>query len=195
MTYLFVAFIVVLVVPLVAASWRTSLLGLASQGALLGWILLRTHAEPSPSVVLSVVDAFVLRGFLAPMILYRVMSARDAPRRNDVVPPNLLAWALIGAIVFASFRFAEAMLGADFAESLPLGAAAAAVLLGLFVLSSQNSMFSQMIGVLRIENGIVLFETTSSHELPLGVHVGVFLVFAATVLFFGRFLRAEADVA
>ena len=41
MTYLLVSFLVVLVVPLFAATWRTSLLGLSLQGLLLGWMALR----------------------------------------------------------------------------------------------------------------------------------------------------------
>ena len=189
MTYLLIGFVIVLLVPLFAASWRTSLLGIALQGLLLGSIALRTHEHASASAVLSLVDLFVVRGIVAPQILYRILSTHNAPRRGDIIPSNLFSWALVATFVLVSFRFATATLTADFTSSLHLASATSALVLGMYVLSSQSSMFSQMVGLLRIENAIALFELMSPHRFPAPIQVGVSIVFAITVLLFGRFLR------
>ena len=56
MNALLVALLLVLLLPLFAASWRTSLLGLAGQGLLMAWIAIRLrpeHATPTPSSALA----------------------------------------------------------------------------------------------------------------------------------------------
>lgn len=189
MAALLIAFLVIAVVPLLAASWRTSLLGLSLQGFLLGWIAWRVHGHLSAPAVLSLVDLLLLRAIVAPRALYQVLSTHHAPRRNDVIPSNLFSWALVAALVFVSFRFGAAILKTDFANALHLATATAALLLGMFVLSSQNSMFTQIIGLFRIENAIALFELMSPHQFLIPVQVGVSCIFLLTILYASRFLR------
>jgi hydrogenase-4 component E len=191
MSYLVLAFLLVVLVPLLAASWRVSLLGLALQGLLLGWMALRMHPDVSLSTAFILVDLAVIRGIVAPHALYRVLATTNAPRRNDVIPPNLFSWAMIGGLVFVSFRFATEVLEADLGSSLHLATVTAALVLGMFVLSSQNSMFNQMVGLLRIENALALFELMSPHHFPLPIQVGMSVVYLFTALMLGRFLRGE----
>jgi hydrogenase-4 component E len=192
LTYLLVAFLVVALIPLFAASWRTSLLGLSLQGLLLGWIALRTFSVPSPAAALTLVDLVLIRGFLAPRTLYRVLSDHHRPRRHDLIPSNLFSWMLVGTVVLASFHFATGIAKADdVAGVLHLATATAALLLGFLVLATQNSMFSQMVGLLRIENAIALYELMSPQHWGFPIQLGIAAVFLLTVLVFGRFLGAE----
>ena len=80
MNALLVALLLVLLLPLFAASWRTSLLGLAGQGLLMAWIAIRLRPEHATAAQwLTLVDLVLLRGVLGPWLLYRVLSARPAP--------------------------------------------------------------------------------------------------------------------
>jgi hydrogenase-4 membrane subunit HyfE len=191
MTYLLLGYLVVVIIPLLAASWRVSLLGLALQGVLLGWVALKSQSELSATTLIVVVDVGVVRGIVAPWVLQRVLVRSNAPRRNDVIPANLFSWVLVAAIVFASFRFATRLSLVEAGNPMHLATVTAALLLGMFVLASQNSMFSQIVGCLRIENAVALFELSASAHLPALLQLSLSVVFLLTVLLFARFLRGQ----
>jgi len=180
----------VMLVPLFVGTWRTSLLGLAAQGLLMA--LIARHQDPSTDSVrdwIALLDLAVLRGVVAPFVLYRVLSARGAPRRNDVIPPNLLSWTLALGSVLVAFRFAERMIPESGEQQTLLAVTTAGFLLGFLVLSTQVGPFSQMVGVLRIENAIALFELGGEdHHAPLSIQSGLTAVALATVLLYGWYL-------
>lgn len=103
------AFTIVLLLPLFVGTWRTSLAGLACQGFLMAWIALGHGAHLSWDAALDVVDFVVLRAIAAPAALYVVLLKQSAPRRNDVIAPNLLSWVLAFALVLMAFRFADVL--------------------------------------------------------------------------------------
>lgn len=153
-----VVFLLVILVPLFAARWRISLLGLALQGVLLLRASGAAHA-------FDWIDYLACRALIGPILLYLSFAGGDRPPRNDVIPPNLFSWAFVGALTLAAFQFAVA-LGPVPAAAGRIAVATAALLLGLFVLASQDKPFSQLIGVLRIENAIALFELAFPREAP-----------------------------
>jgi len=191
MSTLLVALLGVMLLPLFLSSWRMSLFGLSCQGLLLGWIAVESHTEaPTAEGWLTLFDLVVVRGLVAPGLLFAVMRARDGDGRNDVIPPNLLSWTLVGTLVMAAFSFADNLVPeAGDAQQL-VAVATAGVLLGLFVLSSQSGTFSQMIGALRFENAIALLELGArGHAQPLPVRAGLLVVFLVTVGFFRWYLE------
>ncbi len=195
MTSLLIGFLFVLLVPLFVATWRTSLLGLSLQGILLYAMAYRMEgASWSVGSALVLVDLLVLRGLVAPLLLYRVLEARRAPDRNDVLPPNLIAWAAAVGLVLLGFRLASVLLPVEGDAQMMLAAAGSAVLLGFLVLASQTGVFSQIVGVLRIENAIALFELSGgSHPGYLGVQLGQLAIFGTSIVLFAWFL-ANVDV-
>ena len=134
------------------------------------------------------IELFVVRGIFVPVYLYRVLSALKTPRRSDVIPANLLFWTIVGVLVVISYRFGTNALPTEEAQT-HLGVATAALLLGLLVLASQTQPLSQLIGVLRIENAIALFELSAGRAMPVRVQLGASAIFVITVLAFGWFLR------
>jgi hypothetical protein len=50
-------------------------------------------------------------------------------------------------------------------------------------------VFAQVVGALRIENAIALFELAGGHALPLPVQLGVTGVLVLSLLTFGAFMR------
>jgi hydrogenase-4 component E len=189
MTSLLVGFVIVLIAPIVLASWRMSLLGLALQGLLMGWLMLEAGRPPSVAVVISLVDLILVRGLVVPAYLYRALRDRGAPGRNDVLPANLFSWALAGVTLFLSLRFGKIIDGADASLATQHFVATAAFLLGLLILGTQNAPFSQIIGALRIENAIALFELSAPSPQPLSIQIGLLAVFVLTVATFVVFLR------
>ena len=78
MTGVLIAFMVVLMVPLFVATWRTSLLGLSLQGLLMSWIVFHggAHTALSADAAVKFVDLVVLRTLAGPLLLYLVLRRR-----------------------------------------------------------------------------------------------------------------------
>ena len=192
MSSLLSALLGVMLVPLFVSTWRTSLLGLACQGALMA--LIAHQLDPalhSWAAWVTLIHLALIRGVLAPLALYTVLRARNAPARNDVIPPNLLSWSVAIAMVLMAFRFAGWLVEAPGEGQTLVAVATSGVLLGFLVLSTQSDVFSQMIGVLRIENAIALLELSSErHESIVGLELGLIGVFVLTVAFFRWYLIA-----
>ncbi len=201
MTSLLLAFLLVLLAPLFLANWRTSLAGLAGQGVLLAAMNYRLHgAELTAANLLSVVDLAVLRGLVAPVVLYRVLQDRNAPDRNDVLPPNMLAWAAAIGVVLLAFRVASDLVPLDSDARMLTAVCGSGVLLGFLVLATQVGVFSQIIGVLRLENAVALFELGLPERSGdaagfLGLALGQALVYLATIALCRYYLHEAPVVA
>jgi hydrogenase-4 membrane subunit HyfE len=184
MSSLLVALLGVMLIPLFVATWRMSLFGLGCQGGLLA-LLAFAPATTTIGDWLTLIDLALVRGVAAPLALYTVLRARNAPARNDVIPPNLLSWALALGMVLVSFSLAELLVSDPGEQRTLVAVAASGVMLGFLVLSTQSDPFSQMIGALRIENAIALLELGGKrHESPVGVQLGLLAIFIATIAFF-----------
>jgi hydrogenase-4 membrane subunit HyfE len=191
-----IALLGMMLVPLFIGTWRGSLLGLCCQGWLLAFIAHRLHpGSPTWQDWVTFFDLAVVRGVAVPLALYRVQTARKAPARNDVIPPNLLSWTFALGIVLMAFRFAETLVTQVGEERTLVAVAAAGVMLGFLVLSTQAAPFSQMIGALRIENAVALLALGSGdHEEP-AVQIGLVVVFIGTAAMFRWYLAALGEPA
>ena len=190
MNPLLIALVGVMLVPLFVASWRLSLFALVGQGLLMASI--SYQLDPSLDSVgswLRLFDLVIVRGFGAPFALYAILLRQRATARNDVIPPNLMAWTLAIALVFVAFRFADLLVPAEGPEHGFVAAASACLLLGFLVLATQTGPFSQMVGALRIENAIALLELSgarSDEDLPMQAAQTAILI--GTILLFRWYL-------
>ncbi len=192
------ALLLVMVLPLFLATWRASLFGLCCQGLLMAWLVVKSRPElSSPDDWLMLVDLVLVRGLLAPLFLYGVMSTREAAARNDVIPANLLSWTLAAVLVLVGFNFAEAMVPEAGDERQTVAVATSGLLLGFLVLSSQSGPFSQMVGAVRFENALALFELggASHHDESILVHAGQLVVFLITIALFRWYLEMVGPAA
>ncbi|MEO6421017.1 MAG: hypothetical protein ABIP39_16515 [Polyangiaceae bacterium] len=190
MTPLLIAFLAVLLLPLFIASWRTSLLGLSVQGALMGWIAYRHDHHLTLDTILAFVDFIVVRAVAAPLFLHRVLRRQGTAPRNDVIPPNLLSWTAAIVLVVFAFRFAGVIIPVESDEQTLVAVSTAGLLLGLLVLSTQSNPFSQMVGALRVANSIALFELGDpAHHEAIGIRLGQTAALMISVAMFGWYLR------
>lgn len=195
MTGILIAFVITALVPLFVATWRTSVLGLAVQGGLLAWLALRNESAVRFDSALAFVDLVMLRAVFVPLVLYRAMRHRKAPPRNDVIAPNLISWALAISLVVVALRAGDALVPREGDEQMLVGVSAAAFALGLFVLAMSRGVLSQVIGVLRIENAIAMFELGGEHH-DAAIRVGMTSILLVSVLFYRWYLDnvpAEGD--
>ena len=73
MTPLLVAFLLAAGAPLLVATWRTSLLGLALQGALLAAMALERGWPTTAAAAALLADLLLLRTWFAPRLLHRIV--------------------------------------------------------------------------------------------------------------------------
>ena len=191
MSPVLIAFVGVLLLPLFVASWRLSLFGLAAQGLLMASIAYADRPQlDSLDAWVSLFDLAIVRGIAAPLVLYLVLRSHRATARNDVLPPNLMSWTLAIGFVLIAFRFADMLVPAEGSEQSFVAVATAALLLGLLVLATQTGPFSQMVGALRIENAIALFELGGTHDADdSGMRIAQTAILIATVLLFRWYLQ------
>ncbi len=182
MTSLLATFLVVAVVPLFTASWRWSFFGLFLQGALLGAIAWKRGALHEPSGLLLLADYLVLRAFVGPRVLWRVLSRQVAAPQHDIMPANLLFWTLTLVILLVSFSLGSHLEPDSRVLQMGVTVPAAALLLGFLVLAARNTTLGQVIGVLRIENAIALFEVGGGRHQPLVVQVALTAIYAALLV-------------
>jgi hydrogenase-4 membrane subunit HyfE len=191
MSPLLIGFLGVLLVPLFVASWRLSLVGLMGQGVILAWISYRLDPNyTSVDAWLGLFDFVIVRGLGAPIALYAVLRAQRATARNDVLPPNLMSWTLAIVLVLVAFRFADLLVKQDGDEQTFVAVSTAALLLGFLVLATQTGVFSQMVGALRIENAIALFELGGPRDREgLGLRIGQTILVITTIVLFRWYLQ------
>jgi hydrogenase-4 membrane subunit HyfE len=189
---LLVSLIGVLLVPLFVGKWRVSVVGLGAQGVLMAWLAYRMH--PHLHTVhewLTLVDLGLVRGLLVPALLYGALSAERAPARSDIIPPNLLSWTIALGVVLVSFNFAGALVPENGDAQMLVTVAVTALLLGFLILASQSGHVSQIIGALRIENAIAIFELgREHHHEALAFQVGEMGLAIATVFLYRGYVRS-----
>jgi hydrogenase-4 membrane subunit HyfE len=189
MTGVLLAFMIVALVPLFVATWRTSLLGLALQGGFIAWLALRHGVTLSLDSSLTLVDAIGLRAILGPAVLYAAMRGLGAPPRNNVIAPNLFSWAIALGLVVAAFRSADVLFPVEGEEQMLVAVSSSGLVLGMFVLSTAQGTFSQIVGLFRIENAIALFELGGPrHSGGSGIRAGMTLVLLLSIGFYRWYL-------
>ncbi len=189
MSPLLVALLGVLLLPLFVATWRTSLAGLSCQGFLMAWIAYRMAPPVGASDWLTLADLVVVRGLWAPLALFGVLRARNTSARNDVIPPNLLSWASALAMVLLAFTFSEVLVPQSGQQQTLVAVATCGVLLGFLVLATQSGPFSQMVGVLRLENAIALLELGGERrQEALGLRLAQVAVVVLTIALYRGYL-------
>lgn len=187
----------VMLVPLFVATWRSSLFGLSCQGLLIAWAAYRLNPDlHAVGTWLHLADLVLVRGIGAPLLLYRLMRSQNHAPRHDIIPPNLLSWTVALGLVLAAFNLSSALVPSDGDERALTSVAAAAVLLAFLVLASQSTPFGQVVGALRLENGIALFELGGEHaHQSLVTQVGQLVIVVATIGLYLWLLKGLSEVA
>lgn len=191
MSPLMAALLAAFLIPLFIASWRISLLGLSCQGLLMAWMAFRKDPDPiSINGFLTMADLALIRGISLPIALYSVLRSQSTPYRINVISANLLSWTLSLGIVLLAFNFSELLADGQGEARNVLAIVATGVMLGFQILATPSAgIFSQLIGVLYIENAIGFLEQGSvAGPEPIAVRLAQISVVAMTFLLYRWYL-------
>jgi hydrogenase-4 component E len=157
-------------------------------------IAYRQHGfDLSVATAVTLVDLVVARTVLMPAWLFVTLKASNAPLRNDVIAPNLFSWAMALALVVVAFRTADVLVPVEGNEQSLVAVAASAFLLGLFVLATARGPVSQVIGLMRVENAIAVFELAAPAEhVSLSIRTAQTAILLVSVAFCRWYLMGLA---
>lgn len=148
----------------------------ASQGVLLGIIVLLVHRHLTIPALAVAAAGIAIKGFLIPAIMVRAL--RQAEIKREIEPLiSPLASILLGAIAtaFAILFSGQLPLVDQNDGALLVPTSIATVLVGFIILTTRFKALTQVVGYLVLENGIFVFGMLLIEAMPLVVEMGVLL--------------------
>ena len=147
------------------------------------------HATNQPHLYVSAALTLVLKVFLIPWLLHKVIDRLNV--RWDVeMLLNVPTTMLIGiALVMFSFNVAApiSQLSSSIARGT-LGIALACVMLSFLMMITRSKAVPQVIGFLSMENGLFFAATSATYGMPMVVELGIALDVLIGILILGVFM-------
>lgn len=187
----FILYLLLLLLSVFTASWRISLISLGLQACGIGIYFVSTTNLHFSHSVMVLIELVVIKGLASPLFFLNRFKRSDIPRFIDLIPANLVHWVCASFLVIFALKAATYFCThSDTRHILQVGCAFSAVALGLFVLSSQDKIAGQIIGLLTIENGVTLFSVYAFEQNPpFIVELGIILDFIVLIVIAGNFLQ------
>ena len=172
----------------VLALWRRELAAiirlLVAQGVLIAALAaLLGVRESSGELYLAALGVLVLKAFVLPAVLRRVLAESGEARETEPlvnVTASLLAAALLTLLAYWLSRPLVALAPSPATRALPVGLAV--LLMGFFMLVTRRRALSQVVGFLLLDNGIATTAFLATAGVPLVVELGVSLDVLLVVL-------------
>jgi len=157
--------------------------------ALVAATVLVAYATRQPHLYYSAAITLVLKVFLIPWLLHRVID-RLGVRWDVETLINIPTTMLIGIVlVIFSFNLAAPIsaLSSSIARGT-LGIALACVLLSFLMMITRSKAVPQVIGFLSMENGLFFAATAATYGMPMVVELGIALDVLVGILILGVFM-------
>ena len=145
-------------------------------------------AQSAPHLVVTALVALVVKGFIIPTALHRIVRRLGIHREIEQViaagPVMLLGLAIVAlAIMLVLPRFE----GVDPLAREDLAFALAVILLGLLMMITRRNAVTQIVGFMSLENGLVL-AATGAKGMPLVVEISIAFSILIAFIVIGIFL-------
>ncbi len=148
----------------------------------------QAYVQDSAHLFIPAAIALVLKGIIIPVALHRVVVKLGIHRQIETVggigPTMLAGIGLVALSMVVMLRAAET---ADPLARQDLAFALAVVLLGLLMMVTRRNAVSQVVGLLSIENGLIL-AATGAKGMPLVVEISVAFSVIVAFIVIGVFL-------
>jgi hydrogenase-4 component E len=146
----------------------------------------QAYLQGAPHLMVTAAIALVVKGFIIPFALQRIVRRLDIHREVENVisggPTMLLGLALVAlAILLLQPSEGSVLTREDLAFAL------AVILLGLLMMITRRNAVTQIVGFMSLENGLVL-AATGSRGMPLVVEVSVAFSILIAFVVFGIFI-------
>ena len=136
----------------------------------------------------SVVLNLVLKVFVLPMILIRLVNRLDL--RRDAESVGNLPLIMLVAVVLVILSFNVALPISELAGTITrgtLGIAMASVLIAFLMMITRRKAVAQVVGFLAMENGLFFAATSATYGMPMVVELGIALDVLVGTFIFGVF--------
>ncbi len=149
------------------------------------WEALVQHA---PHLFITAAIALIVKAIIIPVALHRIVRRLDIHRSVETVVgigPTMLAG--MGLVALSTALMLRVTPGADALARQDLAFALSVVLLGLLMMVSRRNAISQVVGLMSIENGLIL-AATGAKGMPLVVEISVAFSVLVAFIVIGIFL-------
>lgn len=139
-----------------------------------GFLLSMGLAEEDRGLIFVAVLTLVIKGLVAPLFFARLMRRYGTHfTANNYLSTPLTLLVLMGLVLFAYSKvfLPLGILAPEAAGFLPLNLSI--LFFSMFMLMNRRAAFSQMIGILSLENGILLLAAFIGIKQPLGLEMGI----------------------
>jgi len=197
------ALVLVLQIMMVAQRWLvTNIRAFGTQSLLLGCIaFVIAYYNHAPHVYIAAVLTIAIKAILLPVFLERLVMKIEI--RQEIEPFVNIPISVItaGLLTLLAYVVAESFHRQDEAGAASLGhntlaVAIALFLIGFLMMVNRRKALTQVLGLLSMENGILLAAISLTYGMPLIVEVGVFfdvLVAALLLAILIYRIREEVD--
>jgi hydrogenase-4 component E len=150
-----------------------------------GW---QAYIQDAPHLLVTAGIALVVKGFIIPAALYRIVRRLGIHREIEQViggGPTMITG--LGLVALAIILVVPIGPGVSPLVREDLAFALAVILLGLLMMITRRNAVTQIIGFMSIENGLIL-AATGAKGMPLVVEVSVAFSVLIVLIVFGVFV-------
>ena len=146
------------------------------------------HIQGAPHLYITALIALALKAVIIPVALRRIVVRLGIHRTIETVVgigPTMLAG--MGLVALSTALMLRVTPGADALSRQDLAFALSVVLLGLLMMVSRRNAISQVVGLMSIENGLIL-AAAGAKGMPLVVEISVAFSVLIAFIVIGIFL-------
>ena len=144
--------------------------------------------QNAPHLIVTALIALVVKGFVVPMALHRIVRRLDIHREVEQVigggPTMLTGLGLVALCILLVQPVGEP---GNPVTHEDLAFALAVILLGLLMMITRRNAVTQVVGFMSLENGLVL-AATGAKGMPLVVEISVAFSILIAFIVFGVFI-------
>ena len=144
-------------------------------------------AQSAPHLVVTAAVALVVKGFIVPAALHRIVRKLDIHREIEEVIGGGVTMLAGLALVALSILLVQPVGEVSIIAREDLAFALAVVLLGLLMMITRRNAVTQIVGFMSLENGLVL-AATGAKGMPLVVEFSVAFSVLIAFIVFGVFV-------
>jgi hydrogenase-4 component E len=145
-------------------------------------------AQDAPHLIVTAVVALVVKGFIIPTALHRIVRRLDIHREIEQVlggGPTMLTG--LGLVALSILLVQPVQEGVNVLTREDLAFALAVILLGLLMMITRRNAVTQIVGFMSLENGLIL-AATGAKGMPLVVEISVAFSVLIAFIVFGVFV-------
>ncbi len=148
----------------------------------------QANAQNAPHLFVTAAIALVVKGFVIPAALHRIVRRLEIHREiEQVIGGGPVMLAGLGLVALSIMLVLPAVESANPLAREDLAFALAVILLGLLMMITRRNAVTQIVGFMSLENGLVL-AATGAKGMPLVVEFSVAFSILIAFIVFGVFV-------